>query len=101
MAGGMSRGAPLPNDAKPPHTFTPKHCWVPQPSQDNRSLARSAARMARKRRRLGGRVAYVPHLQNGHALVELWLPAQLLHAVPQSRPLKYRASGVVSRIAHR
>jgi hypothetical protein len=27
-----------------------------------------------------GRVAYVPHLQNGHALVELWLPAQLLHA---------------------
>jgi hypothetical protein len=28
-----------------------------------------------------GRVAYVPHLQNGHALVELWLPAQLLHAV--------------------
>ena len=29
-----------------------------------------------------GRVAYVAHLQNGHALVELWLPAELLHATP-------------------
>ena len=29
-----------------------------------------------------GRVAYVAHLQNGQALVELWLPAEILQATP-------------------
>jgi hypothetical protein len=32
------------------------------------------------------RVAPAPHLQNGHALVELWLPAEVLHAGTPTPP---------------
>lgn len=35
--------------------------------------------------RLEGRVAYVAHVQNGHTLMELWLPAELLHATREDR----------------
>jgi hypothetical protein len=79
MAGGMSRGSRF--HTKPSHhTFTPKHCWVVNPPGAPGRWPGLLLEWRRSDDGWEGRVAYVPHLQNGHALVELWLPAQLLHA---------------------
>ena len=72
----------LPHGARPPvRSFAPKHCWVLNPPG---APGRWPGLLLEWQRTptggWEGRVAYVPHLQNGHALVELWLSAQHLHA---------------------
>ena len=77
MAGGVSRGSRAPHGAKPPHVRAqaPKVLNNPGASGLGPGLLLELRRCADG---WEGRVAYVPHPQNGH---ELWLPAQLLHEV--------------------
>jgi hypothetical protein len=78
MAGGMSRGARY--QPQPSRTaVTPKHCWVVNPPG---APGRWPGLLLEWRRAENGewegRVAYVAQLQNGHALMELWLPGAFL-----------------------
>jgi hypothetical protein len=61
------------------YVFTPQHCWVLNPPG---APGRWPGLLLEWRRAADddweGRVAYVAHLQSGHALMELWMPAQLL-----------------------
>jgi hypothetical protein len=80
VAGGMGRGSRYqPQPAR--RVFAPKHCWVLNPPG---APGRWPGLLLEWRQtpsgRWEGRVADAAHLQNGHALVELWLPAELLHA---------------------
>jgi hypothetical protein len=82
MAGGTSRGSRYqPQPLR--RAFAPKHCWVLNPPG---APGRWPGLLLEWRRTVDGewegRVASAPYSQNGHALVELWLPAQLLLAVP-------------------
>ena len=61
-------------------SFAPKHCWVLNPPGAPGRWPGLLLEWRQGASGWEGRVAYVAHLQNGHALVELWLPAEFLHA---------------------
>jgi len=77
MAGGMGTGSRTPYLVGP-RPFAPKHCWVLNPPGAPGRWPGLLLEWRRDDCGWEGRVAYAPHLQNGHALMELWLPADLL-----------------------
>jgi hypothetical protein len=63
------------------YVFTPQHCWVLNPPGAPGRWPGLLLEWRRGSDGWEGRVAYAAHLQNGHALMELWMPAQWLERV--------------------
>ena len=80
MAGGMGKGSRY-RSPSGRYVFAPQHCWVLNPPGAPGRWPGLLLEWRRGPDGWEGRVAYVAQLQNGHALVELWMPAQLLEPV--------------------
>jgi len=77
MAGGVGKGRRY-GSASGSYVFAPKHCWVVNPPGAPGRWPGLLLEWRHDADGWEGRVAYATHLQNGHALMELWMPAQLL-----------------------